>query len=75
MSAPTRRKKAVVNCEAKRRYSNDTQARAAAMISLERHDEGVSALWVYKCPECFGWHLTRQKGRDRFKVTINQPVY
>lgn len=75
MSAPTKRKKAVVNCLAKNRYTDDTQARAAAMASLERHDEGVSELWVYKCKECHGWHLTKQRGPASRKVTVDQPVY
>lgn len=66
-----------MNCEAKARFVDDTQARAAAMLSLERHGEteGCSVLWVYKCRECHGWHLTKQRGPRAYMVTMYQPVY
>lgn len=76
MSAPPKRK-ALVTCEGKNRYPDDIGARAAAMDALQRYGnkEGVTALWVYKCGECDGWHLTKQRRPDKFKVTAENPVH
>lgn len=56
-------------CSAKRYYTDECQARAAALDSLDRF-AGVEALWVYNCPHCPGWHLTKHPGDDKYKVTL-----
>lgn len=56
-------------CAKKRYYTDECQARAAAMDSMEKYD-GVKALWVYQCPHCPGWHLTKHPGKERFKVDL-----
>lgn len=40
------------------RYPNKLGAKIA-VASLERHGKGRR---IYKCPDCFGWHLTSQTG-------------
>ncbi|WP_103035666.1 hypothetical protein [Castellaniella caeni] len=47
--------KAHFNCVAKTRYRNERVATIRAKQIGKRR--GVE-LWVYKCPECKGWHLT-----------------
>ncbi len=56
-------------CLRKRRYTDECQARAAGMESLEKYP-GEKKLWVYSCPHCSGWHLTKHHQGKRFEVTI-----
>ncbi len=43
----------------KQRFNNQVDAHDAAELRMFEHPE--LKLHVYKCPECFGWHLTRDK--------------
>lgn len=58
-------------CASKRRYPCELTARAAAMDSIERNGN-AKVLGVYRCPQCGGWHLTRQMGD--YAVTSADPV-
>lgn len=51
-------------CTGKRRWSDELSACAGALDAVERHRE--ERLWVYQCPHCRGWHLTRspQRGKE-----------
>ena len=59
-------------CQRKQRFSDELTANAGAMISLERHDQGYSKLWTYKCPVCKGWHLTKKpvSGKEPIRKLI-----
>lgn len=59
MTAPPT-KKVILNCRAKNRYSDEVGARAGALWSLS-HNTDLQRLYVYKCPCCNGWHVTRKK--------------
>jgi len=61
------------HCANKRRYVTDVEARAAAMASLEHHG-GPDKLWVYRCKDCDGWHLTKAGGYRWLAVTRDNPV-
>ncbi|MDI3304673.1 MAG: hypothetical protein QJR04_25325 [Burkholderia multivorans] len=53
-------------CEDKNRYPDEFTARAAGIHYIERGD--VAALWVYRCPICRGFHLTRSDHGKRANV-------
>jgi hypothetical protein len=76
MSAPPL-KLAVANCRAKRRYPDELTARANGMRVLEELGVAFRAnLYVYRCAECHGWHLTRRyQGKDSPKVTPDDPGF
>lgn len=57
------------NCRGKWRYSDETCARAAGMVSLTEHP-GRRKLFVYLCPHCCGWHLTKSYKDRRSMVTV-----
>lgn len=46
-------------CTGKHRWPDELSARAAALHAIETY-RNASALWVYHCPHCRGWHLTRR---------------
>lgn len=46
-------------CAGKRRWSDELSACAGALAAVERRQ--VDKLWVYQCPHCRGWHLTRNR--------------
>lgn len=54
-------------CRKKNRYTDELQARAAAMLSIA--ERNVPKLWIYRCQHCHGWHLTRNWNGKRFVVT------
>jgi len=59
------------DCKMKARFTDEPQARAGALIAIEnpRHPkERVSRLWVYRCPHCFGWHMSSSDHGKRFCV-------
>lgn len=58
MSSP-KTKRAVVNCRNKKRYNDDLSAVAAGMYASEQNNN--TDLYVYKCKECRGYHLTRRR--------------
>jgi hypothetical protein len=70
-------KKTVANCLKKRRFTDEIAARAAAMVALKEAGlELRRGLWVYRCPECQGWHLTRNcQGWRSAKVTPDDPGF
>lgn len=45
-------------CTGKHRWPDELSARAGALHSIEAFGSAY-ALWVYRCPLCRGWHLTR----------------
>lgn len=73
MSAPPI-KVAVRNCQAKRRFSDEFAARAAAQERLQQlgQKDGLS---VYRCPLCAGWHLTSKKKAPRYFRVTDTDVY
>ena len=75
MSAPPTKKR-ILNCRAKRRYNDEVSARAAAMYALDQcdaHGRELQALYVYTCPECGGYHLTRKAQGYLRRVERNTP--
>jgi hypothetical protein len=60
-------------CKSKRRYSDEPEARAAGMVSLAERP-GQERLFVYLCPHCDGWHLTKSSQGRRAMVTADNPV-
>jgi len=60
-------------CEGKVRYADELAAIAGGMISLEQHgtENGITKLYRYKCPACFGFHLTRKRHPGQEPITIN----
>jgi hypothetical protein len=73
MSAPPLKKK-VVTCQSKRRHPDEITARAAAMRAIQYRGQ-VNKLWVYPCPECRGWHLTKKNNGLGALVTADNPVH
>lgn len=71
MTAPPIKRKAKLNCMNKLRHADEATARIAAMIAIERHGN-VDELYVYRCPECLGWHLTKNENPAR--VTVDELV-
>jgi hypothetical protein len=62
MTAPSRRNGTPVRliehgCERKVRYSDEFGARAAGQLLEEQNK---IKLWLYPCPICKGWHLTKK---------------
>lgn len=53
-----------VVCLSKRRYPDESTARAFGMRALARPDNPQNALYVYRCVICGGWHLTKQGARN-----------
>jgi len=49
-------------CESKRRFATEAEARAAAL--WDRTQFGVRLI-SYRCEECDGWHLTRDRSQSR----------
>lgn len=73
MSAPPKKKR-IVTCENKNRHPDELTARAAALHSIERHPPENGALWIYQCPVCRGWHLTKRNHGIGRKVIAGGPV-
>ena len=53
--------KQLQDCRRKTRYASEREADDAA---YRARMEGVE-LWIYQCPWCHGWHLTRAGGESR----------
>lgn len=58
MTAPPL-KKAAATCLGKRRHPDEWTARAVGQHAIREYGN-VEWLYVYRCPECHGWHLTRR---------------
>jgi hypothetical protein len=67
-------KKTVLNCRNKNRYPDECTARAAGMRSIEIH-KNAKRLYVYPCPECRGYHLTKVWHALAQMVTADNPVH
>lgn len=52
-------------CTSKQRWSDEMAAQAGAASCVERGT--ADRLYVYKCPECHGYHLTK-------RVQFNKPA-
>jgi hypothetical protein len=61
-------------CASKRRHPDELSARAHAMFALEEYGN-VRKLYVYRCPTCRGWHLTKSDNGRRLMVTADNPVH
>lgn len=48
---------------AKRRYRDQIDASLALAVLVRQDKEGHTERRAYKCPRCFGWHLTSQEKR------------
>ncbi len=70
MTAPPKRV-TLRNCQKKKHFNDEFQARANALEVIESH--GTKALWVYRCPECKGWHMTSKDNGSKWKVTRFTP--
>lgn len=73
MTAPPPKRKAQT-CASKRRYPDELTARAGAMHDIH-HVGNASELYVYRCPECRGFHLTRRDNGVAARVTGDNPVH
>lgn len=64
-------------CLHKVRYADELAAIAGGVLSLEQHGEenGISKLYRYKCPDCFGWHLTRSRHPGQEPITVNLELF
>jgi hypothetical protein len=54
-------------CPRKVRYTSEIAARMGAQASITTRDPNaprLERLWVYQCPVCSGWHLTRNASRE-----------
>lgn len=69
MTAPPLKKK-VVNCIAKRRFSDEPAARVGAQFAINTY-QLVDRLYVYHCAECRGWHMTRRPQRHSPPISAN----
>ena len=58
-------------CTGKHRWSDEMSARAGAMHSIEQYGQ-VEKLWVYRCPHCSGWHLTKIRQAGQEPVTLKE---
>ncbi len=48
-------------CDRKRRYPDEVSATASALFAMEVEEEDPrTTLYVYKCRECRGWHITHK---------------
>lgn len=59
----------VATCQRKHRHPDEFTARASAQYCLETHEPNRKSLWVYPCPVCRGWHLTKRRNDVALKVT------
>lgn len=73
MSAPPA-KRALLVCRNKRRFTDEIHARAVGMDAVQNSAD-VKRLWIYKCHECKGFHLTSKNKARRMMVTADEPFY
>ena len=58
-------------CKMKSRFTDEPQARAAALVAIETprtNGKPVQRLWVYRCNHCSGWHMTSSPHDRRWLV-------
>ena len=60
------------DCKMKSRFTDEVQARAGAAVAMDTPRNGEKRapvrLWVYRCPHCFGWHMTSRDRGGRWLV-------
>ena len=47
-------------CQSKKRYRSFSSARNSAIGSIEEKKQRLPELFIYRCPICGGWHLSKQ---------------
>lgn len=57
-------------CLSKLYHPDEATARAFAVQSLERPGNVVKVLYVYPCPICHGWHLTKDGSRNGMRRMV-----
>lgn len=62
------------NCRKKRYFDNELAARAGALLALSEWAD-VPRLWIYKCKQCPGWHLTSKDQGKALLVTAGEPIH
>lgn len=56
-------------CDNKHRWADELAAIAGAIHAFEKyHNSKGESLWVYRCPLCKGWHLTKKPQRGQSPV-------
>lgn len=68
MSTPPLKNKIALSCQVKNRYSDESAARVSAQRAIAVHQTDA-ILWVYQCPICRGWHLTKSRQHGSEGVT------
>lgn len=63
--------KALIACQTKRRYPDEVTALASGAYASTQ--TGDVDLYVYRCPLCLGWHLTRK--RDKMEGGVNRWIF
>ena len=60
-------------CIGKQRWADEMAARAGAIYAIETFRK-ADKLWVYRCPHCYGWHLTRtrQVGQEPVRLQTDK---
>lgn len=71
MTAPPL-KKEKLTCANKTRHPDEITARAIAMHAIQTHGN-TRQLFVYRCPQCSGWHLTRCHQKSG-AITADNPL-
>jgi len=74
MSAPPL-KKPVITCLNKQRHPDEFVARAVAMRALNHPKCSTDTLFVYRCKQCRGWHLTKSDNGISQKITADNPIH
>jgi lipopolysaccharide biosynthesis regulator YciM len=57
-------------CLGKHRLADELTARASALRCLEHPETKTRTLYVYRCPACRGWHMTKSWQRDSAPVRL-----
>lgn len=48
-------------CERKNKYKTEAKARAWGQLQVRKGTTPAGRLWVYPCPCCRQWHLTKSQ--------------
>lgn len=59
------------SCLDKRRWSDELSATAGALFALETY-QNATALYVYHCEHCGGWHLTKHRRHGQEAITLEK---
>lgn len=72
MTAPPL-KQPQLNCAGKNRYPDEYAARAVGMYAINTY-KNPPRLYVYQCPHCSGWHLTKSRNTERPAISRHDPL-